>query len=268
MTNLAIKKTNTRTVSWPKFLVWELWLPASLLLAWWAFSASSKDRYWIPLSEILTVFFQDVLFGEASHHIIPSMINLVLGLGIGLVLGIILGTLIGSSQRLERATRPFLEVSRAIPPIALIPVAISVFGIGSSGKIWLIAFAALWPVLLNTVEGVRSVEPALLEMSRGYRIPQNMVWRLVKLPAAMPQIMVGIRWSVSLAIIVMVSSEMFSATEGIGFYLTMSQKTFAISETWAATILLGLIGYLANLAVRLLEYRLLAWHRGRREATQ
>lgn len=268
MTSLATKSTKPQRISWPILLAWELWLPVLLLAAWWVFSASSTDKYWIPLSQMLTVFFQDILFGDAAKHILPSLTNLGVGLSIGLILGVVLGTFIGSSAKLDRATRPFLEVSRAIPPIALIPVAISVFGIGSSGKIWLIAFAALWPVLLNTVEGVRSVEPALLDMTHSYRIPPSMVWRFIKLPAAMPQIMVGIRWSVSLAIIVMVSSEMFSATKGIGFYLTMSQKTFAISETWAATILLGLIGYLANLAVRLVEYRLLAWHRGRREATQ
>jgi len=255
-------------ISAPQLLAWELWLPLLLLTTWWLLSAASTDKYWPPLAEILTVLLHDVLFGDAAKHILPSLANLGAGLGIGVLLGIVLGTLIGSSARLEMATRPFLEVSRAIPPIALIPVAISVFGIGSSGKIWLIAFAALWPVLLNTVEGVRSVEPALKDMTRSYRIPRTMIWQYIKLPSAMPQIMVGIRWSVSLAIIVMVSSEMFSATQGIGFYLTMSQKTFAISETWAATILLGLIGYLANLAVRILEYRLLAWHRGRREATQ
>lgn len=258
---------NKRT-SLPRLLVWELWLPVLLVAVWWIASANSTSNYWVPLQEITTVFFKEIIFGDAARHILPSLINLLTGLGIGLIAGIVGGTLIGSSRRLDRATRPFLEVTRAIPPIALIPVAISVFGIGSSGKIWLIAFAAVWPILLNTVEGIRAVEPALLDMTRSYRIPSSMVWRLVKLPAAMPQIMAGIRWSVSLAIIVMVSSEMFSSTEGIGFFLTMSQKTFAITETWAATILLGLIGYLANLAVRLIEYKVLAWHRGRREATQ
>lgn len=249
-------------------LLWELWLPLVLLALWWVASAGSTSNYWVPLGEILATFRDQILLGSAAHHLVPSLTNLLVGLLIGGVAGIVGGVLIGSSRRLDRATRPFLEVTRAIPPVALIPVAISIFGIGQTGKIWLIAFAAIWPILLNTVEGVRAVEPALLDTARSYRLPGSTVLRFIKLPAALPQIMVGIRWSVSLAIIVMVSSEMFSAVEGIGFYLTMSQKTFAISETWAATLLLGVIGYLANLTVRLLEHRLLAWHRGRREAAK
>ena len=121
-------------------------------------------------------------------------------------------------------------------------------------------------MLLNTIDGVRSMEPTLVETARSYGIPwHSQIFRLV-LPSATPQIVVGMRNSLSLAVIMMVLSEYFSSTSGVGYVLLISKNTFQLVPMWAAIVLIGVLGYLLNLLFLLAERRLLGWHRGWRAA--
>ena len=141
-------------------------------------------------------------------------------------------------------------------------------GIGDQMKIIVIATGALWPILLNTVEGVRAADPVLLDTARSYRLGGLRRLQHLTLPAAGPQIFAGLRQAVSIAIILMVISEMFAANEGLGFAIIQFQRTFAVPEMWSGTILLGLIGFGLAWALRLVERRVLFWYFGLRAAAR
>ena len=163
---------------------------------------------------------------------------------------------------------PHIEYWRAIPPPALLPISIiMLYSIGNTQKISFIAFFCIFPVLLNTIDGVRAIEPTLIDTARSYRIPTHERIRRIVFPAALPQIFAGMRTSLALAVIVMVLSEYFSSTDGVGYVLLISKNTFQLGPMWAAILLIGVIGYVLNLAYLLAERRMLAWHRGWRAAT-
>jgi ABC-type nitrate/sulfonate/bicarbonate transport system permease component len=161
-----------------------------------------------------------------------------------------------------------VEIWRAMPPPALLPISIVLLhSIGNVQKVAFIAFFCVFPVLLNTIEGVRGIEPTLVETARSYGVPTLERVRRIVLPAALPQIVAGMRTSLSLAVITMVLSEYFSSTSGVGYVLLISKNTFQLAPMWAAIVLIGVLGYLLNLLFLLFERRILAWHRGWRAAT-
>jgi ABC-type nitrate/sulfonate/bicarbonate transport system permease component len=244
--------------------VLEIGVPAALLAIWAVWSSGADSIYYPPLTEILSTFEKTWLFERVESDVLPSLARLGAGYAIALAAGVAIGVPLGLSPVARRAAFPIVEVLRAIPPPALLPVAIVTIGIGSSMKVLLIAFVCVWPVLLNTIDGVKGIDPTLGDTTRVYRVRGLNRLRLIVLPAASPQIFAGMRTSLSLAVIVMVISEMVAATNGIGFFVLQSQRSFAIPEMWSGILLLGILGYLLNLIFALVEGRVLAWHRGAR----
>jgi ABC-type nitrate/sulfonate/bicarbonate transport system permease component len=169
---------------------------------------------------------------------------------------------LGRWRRARIAATPIVEFLRAVPPPALLPFAILVMGVGNSMKIFIIAVVCVWPVLLNTIDGASGIDLTLEDTTRAYSIDRRDRLLRVVLPAAAPQIFAGIRLAVSLALILMVISEMVASTNGIGYFILQSQRTFAISEMWSGILLLGILGYLLNMAFVMIERRVLRWHRG------
>jgi ABC-type nitrate/sulfonate/bicarbonate transport system permease component len=163
-------------------------------------------------------------------------------------------------------TEPVFEFFRAIPPPVLVPIFILLFGIGDGMKVVVIAFGCMWPILLNTVEGVRAVDEVLSDTGRVYGVSGGSRLRYLVLPSASPQIFAGLRQGLSVAIILMVISELFAATNGLGFAVVQAQRSFAIAETWAGMLMLGLLGFLLALLFRLVENRQLRWYHGLRQA--
>jgi ABC-type nitrate/sulfonate/bicarbonate transport system permease component len=242
----------------------EVTVPILVLVAWGLWSAGSDTYYYTPLTDILSTFADTWLFERVGSDVVPSLVRMGLGYGIATLAGIGLGLLLGMSGRARRAAAPIVEFLRAIPPPALLPFAILVIGVGNSMKVFIIAFVCLWPILLNTIDGVTGVDPTLRETTRVYGVSKrDGLWR-VMLPAASPQIFAGMRTSLSLALIMMVISEMVASTNGIGYFVLQSQRTFAIPEMWSGILLLGILGYALNGAFMLIERRVLRWHRGAR----
>jgi sulfonate transport system permease protein len=141
-----------------------------------------------------------------------------------------------------------------------VPMIIGVFGMGQGPKMGTIAFACMWPILLNTIDGVLGVEPTIRKFSKVYRIPPMLHFRRVVLPSALPQIVAGIRVAMPIGITVMVVSEMFASIEGLGFYILNSSATFQVPETWAGALLVGVIGYIISMLFILVERRVLRWY--------
>jgi ABC-type nitrate/sulfonate/bicarbonate transport system permease component len=242
----------------------EILVPIALLGVWAAWSASSDTFYFPPLTDIFEKFQETWLFDRVSSDVLPSLQRLAIGYVIAVVVAVALGIPLGLNPYLRAATSPIVEFLRAIPPPALLPFAIVVLGVGNAGKVFLIAFVCLWPVLLNTIDGVTGIDPTMRETARVYGIKGRDRLQRIVLPAASPQIFAGMRTSLSLALILMVISEMVASTNGIGFFVLQSQRSFAIPEMWSGILLLGLLGYLLNVAFVLIERRVLAWHRGAR----
>ncbi|MFF1880611.1 ABC transporter permease [Pseudarthrobacter sp. NPDC058196] len=248
-----------------KSLGYALTLPALLLIIWWA-STLGETNFFFPTPALLAEAFTATWFGERIlSDVLPSIGRLIVGVASALTIGIVLGLLIGSFRWLRDLTEPALEFFRAIPPPVLVPVLMLVMGITDSMKIVVIISGCVWPVLLNTIEGVRAVDGVLSDSSRTYGIQG---WARVKylvLPSAGPQIMAGIRQCLSVGLILMVISEMFASSSGLGFTIVQFQRSFAIPEMWSGIVLLGLIGVALSFIFQWTERRVLRWYHGLRE---
>jgi ABC-type nitrate/sulfonate/bicarbonate transport system permease component len=241
-------------------------LPLALFTGWWLASAGSTNFYYPPLRDILATFGETWGPEQVRADVLPSLGRLALGYSMALVGGVGVGVLIGSFRVVRATLEPVLEFFRAIPPPVLVPVIMLFAGIGHTMKIVVIAFGCVWPILLNTVEGVRAVDEVLADTCRSYRITGARRLRHLVLPAASPQIVTGARQALSIAIILMVISEMFAASSGLGFKIVDFQRSFAIAEMWSGILLLGLIGFVLSMLFRLVEHRILVWYHGLRVA--
>jgi len=241
-------------------------LPLALLALWWVASADSQSFYLPPLREILGVFAGVWLGPRLVDDVLPSLARLLAGFALATVLGVALGVVVGSSRRLRAACEPVLEFLRAIPPPVLVPIFILVAGIGTTMKVLVIVSGCIWPILLNTVEGVRARDEVLEDTCRVYGIAGVARLRHLVLRAASPQIVTGMRQALSIGIILMVISEMFAASSGLGFTIVQFQRGFAIPEMWSGILLLGLLGVVLSLGFRLVERRVLSWYHGLRRA--
>jgi ABC-type nitrate/sulfonate/bicarbonate transport system permease component len=242
----------------------EFAVPLALLLLWGVWSSGSDTYYFPPLTDILSTFADTWLFERVGSDVVPSLVRLGLGYGIACVVAVSVGLALGLSPPLRSAADPIVQFLRAIPPPALLPFGILVMGVGTSMKVFIIAFVCVWPILLNTIDGVAGVDPVLRDTSRVYGIRTRDRILRIMLPAAGPQIFAGMRTSLSLALILMVISEMVASSNGIGYFVLQSQRSFAIPEMWSGILLLGILGYVLNAGFLLIERRVLRWHRGAR----
>jgi len=245
-------------------LLMVLGLPVALFAVWWVATINSTSFFFPPLRDILGVFGDTWLSGRLLADVVPSLIRLLAGYLIALVLGVSVGVAVGSSPTLRAFVEPVLEFFRAIPPPVLVPILILFAGIGNGMKVLVIVSGCIWPILLNTVEGVRGIDDVLRDTGRCYRLGPAARLRHLVLRGASPQIAAGARQALSIGIILMVISEMFAASNGLGFTIIQFQRSFAIPQMWSGIILLGLIGILLAFVFRLVESRALAWYRGLR----
>jgi ABC-type nitrate/sulfonate/bicarbonate transport system permease component len=245
----------------------------AVAVGWQLATTGGRSIFFPPLTEILAQARRSWLSGPASSlfltpavasDVVPSLGRLLGGWLLAVVAGVSVGTAIGLVRNLADYLDPVIEFVRAIPPPALIPPFIVVLGLGSDMKIALIAVGVVWPILLNTIDGVRSVDPVLVDTGRTLRTGRPRRLAYIVLPSAAPRIFAGLRVSLSLSLILMVISEMVAATGGIGFTIVQAERSFAIKQMWAGIVLLGVLGYLLNTLLLLVERRVLAWHRGAR----
>lgn len=192
----------------------------------------------------------------------PSLARLLVGWLGAVAVGIVVGTLIGLSAAARDYVNPIVQFLRAIPPPALLPLFIVLLGIGDVMKATMILFGVVWPILLNTADGVGSVEPLHREMGRVYRVSFRDELLRIVLPSAAPKIFAGLRVSLSIAVILMVISELVATVNGVGFELVQAQRSFRSLDVWATVVLLGMLGYALNAVLGLVEGYVLSWHRG------
>lgn len=239
-----------------------LGLPAVLVAVWWVTSTNSDNIFWPPLSSVFSSFKETWIGSRLRSDLMPSLLRLLAGYGCAVVAGTALGVVIGSIRTARLICEPVLEFVRAIPPPVLIPPIMLVLGIGDSMKVAVIAVACLWPILLNCVEGVRALDEVLGDTARCYQFGRRARLVHLTLRGASPQIFVGARQALSIGVIIMVVSEMFAGTNGLGHSVVQFQRIFAISDMWSGVLLLGLIGVILALIFRWVESWALAWYEG------
>lgn len=234
----------------------------ALCLAWEASVRFSiiESPNWPALSEVFEALWTLLTDGTLASVFGSSARRLAIGYGLAAIVGVSLGLVMGYFRWVHRLFDPIVEVLRPIPSPAYIPVAILFLGIGDSMKIFMIAFSAFFPILLNTVTGVRSVDPILLDTARTFGVSTRDIVRKVVLPGAMVYIFTGLRISLAIALILTVIAEQVAGNSGVGFYLLSAQRSFLIPEMYATVVALAVFGFALNRLFLYVERRALPWH--------
>lgn len=217
-------------------------------------------------SAILLAGWSLAVSGELWHHLASSAGRAGTGFLIGASLGLLFGVLTGILPRAEVLLDSSFQMLRTIPPLAMIPLVILWFGIGEQARIFLVCVGVFFPVYLNTFHGIRSIDPGLIEMGRIYGLRRREIITHIILPGAMPSILVGIRFSLGIAWILLIVGEQIAADSGIG-YMALNAREFMQTDVIVLSILLyALLGKFSDALSRFLEARLLPWHPHHRAA--
>ena len=212
-----------------------------------------------PLSDVLDAAWRLTTDGTLGHHVGASLTRSVVGFGIAVVAGVTLGLLIGWYRFLADLLTPVLEILRNTAALALLPVVTLLLGIGETAKISLVVYAALFPILLNTLTGVRTVDPLLIRSARSLNLPPHQIFIKVVLPSAVPSIFTGLRMGAAASILVLVAAEMIGAKSGLGYLIQASQLNFQIANMYVGIIAIAALGLLANYGLLAVQRRLSRW---------
>jgi ABC-type nitrate/sulfonate/bicarbonate transport system permease component len=226
------------------------------------------SRYFPPMTTTFGTLFEQLAEQAFWKAVLQTLEGWALGLGIAAIIAIPLGMLIGSNQYVYRGLRPIIEFLRPIPSVALIPLAILIYGTGMQSKVFLAAFAATWPMLIQSIYGVRDLDPVQRETAQSFRIPRRDRLLKVSLPGAIPFIATGIRISSATALVLVVTAELVIGAPGLGRAINTARAGGVPDLMYALTIATGLLGWGLNVVISSIEARALHWHPSHRESTR
>jgi sulfonate transport system permease protein len=233
------------------------------VLGIWQLWAGAEDNVLVPTaSEVAERAWDEWRTSDFLSEVGQSMKRYVVGFAIAAAIGIALGLLVGASHAARRTLDPFLECLRAVPAIAIVPAAFFILGVGDASRIVVIAFGLCFPILVNTAEGVRGIPLEVRDTASMLHVGRVERLARIYLPAALPSIMAGLRFAVSLGLVLVIVSEFVGEANGLGYYLNVQQSLLDYPALYAAILFLGLLGYVLNRLFLIAERRLLAWHYG------
>jgi NitT/TauT family transport system permease protein len=212
-----------------------------------------------PLSEVLVAWWQLAASGELLQHVEASLLRSLTGFGLAVAAAIPLGLVIGWYQPVATLLNPLLELFRNTAALALLPVFVLILGLGETSKIAIICYACSWPILLNTISGVRTVDPLLIKSARSLGLGPVRLFQKVVLPAAVPTIFTGIRLAGAFSILILIAAEMVGAKAGLGYLINYAQYNFAVPDMYAGIITISAIGLVVNQALLAIERRFSTW---------
>jgi sulfonate transport system permease protein len=236
-----------------------------VLLGFLAFWQVASSNSWInptvfpPIDVILSALWKGLVSGALLEDIAISLQRSGVAYVGAVLFSIPLGLFMGQMRSVERALDPILQFFRQTSALALYPVFILMLGLGEASKTFVIFWATLFPLLLNTIGGVKEVDPKLIEMARVYNATRLTIFRRVVLPGAIPSIFVGLRLSATTALLLLIASEMIGANKGVGFQVMNAQYNFQVPLMFAAILILALLGLFANYTLVFLQRRLCRW---------
>jgi len=242
-------------------LSWRSGLTVGLALLWeLAPRLGLTDPTFLPpLSEVLAAGWAMALNGQLWQHTSVSLGRSLGGLLLAILFAIPLGLAIGWYQRVSSALNQIIELLRNTAPLALLPVFLLLLGIGEVSKVAIVVYACAWPLLLNTINGVRQVDPLLVKSARTMGVSATQLFLKVILPAAVPTIFVGIRLAAASAMLVLIAAEMVGAKAGLGYLIIYAQYSFLIADMYFGIIAITTIGITLNFALERLESHFTAW---------
>lgn len=221
-----------------------------------------NPTYFPPFSKVVLTLIPLMQAGNTWVNIMSTLIRCFTGYAIACLIGIPLGIIMGKSKIAFRLLNMTVELLRPIPSAAVIPIAILLFGIDNAMKIFVISYACIWPVLVNSIDGVKNIDPILIETGKSFYLSKNRFIGKIIIPASLPQIITGMRISLAISLILSITVEMIAGNNGLGFFILDSERSFAFNEMYAGIVLIGIIGYLINMLFVIIADKLVGWHRG------
>lgn len=235
-----------------------------LFLLLWEFGTQyllepTRKVFLPPLHVVLGALWDLARTGQLQEHLQASLTRSVVGFGLAVVAGVVLGIAVAWYDGLREVLTPLLELFRNTAALALLPVFTLLLGIGELSKVSIVAFAAFFPVLLNTVAGVRTVDPLLVRAARTLGLSNLQLFVKVVLPSAVPTIFTGIRMAGTASILVLIAAEMVGAKAGLGYLIVNAQSSFQIPQMYAGILTVSVFGLVVNIALVRLERHFSAW---------
>jgi NitT/TauT family transport system permease protein len=218
------------------------------------------DRVFLPpFSEVVEGAWHLLLSGSLEENTVASLFRSCCGLALAIVTAVPAGLLLGWDRRIAEFLSPLLEIFRNTAALALLPVFTLILGIGETSKIAMVLYASTWPILLNTVNAVRTVDPLLIKAARSMGLGSTRLFAKVILPASVPTIFTGIRLAAAHSILVLIAAEMVGAKAGLGYFVNAAEFNFQIPEMYAGIVTLAQLGLLVNVVLVRIEARLSVW---------
>jgi ABC-type nitrate/sulfonate/bicarbonate transport system permease component len=236
----------------------------ALLFVWEIFSRSSEliQLYFPPVSEIIRSLLGLILTRELIGHLIATLGRFFLGYLLSALIAVTMGILLGYFRPAYTLFEVLIEFMRPMPSVAMIPVAILLLGIGNPMIVAVTVYACTWPILINAIDGVRNIEPVLIDTGKTFGLGRWKILLRLILPAALPYIVTGLRISLAIALILVTTSEMVVGGNGLGFFILDEERSLRTSNMYAGIVLVAILGYTLNRLFLLVETRVMAWHRG------
>jgi len=236
-------------------------LPLLLAAVWQALSSLGWIRPILlpsPL-KVIACFWSLTVSGDLPRHLGISLLRVLEGFAIAAVIGVSLGLAMGLWRVVDRATDLLIQLLKPIPPIAWIPLAILWFGIGETGKVYIIFLGAVFPILVSTVDGIRQTDQRYVELARILEVTRLRFITQVVLPGALPSIMTGLRVGLMVAWMCVVAAELIAASSGIGYMIMDARQMSQTDEVLVGMITIGVMGKLLDVSLKWLENRLITW---------
>ena len=248
-----------RAFNWPGWIVFAL-----VLLIWELGSRKNPglQPYLPPVSRILSSLGELILSGAVLNHLMITLSRFLQGYLLAALIAVILGTVLGYFRSAHSLFEAVIEFLRPMPSVAIIPVAVLMLGISDAMIVAVTVYASLWPVLINTIDGVRYLERTLIDTGRTFGLNRRQILWLVVLPAAAPYIVTGLRISLSIALILVTTAEMIAGSRGLGFFILDQERSMNSGNMYAGVILVSALGYLLNRLFVLGEGWAMNWRRG------
>lgn len=238
----------------------EIAVPILLLVSWWFVSANSTNTFFPPLQTILQRLADAATTPVFWVNVGSSAGNLLLSFVLASVLGVAVGVALGTVRWLSWLIEPMIHFFRAIPPVALVPIFVSLIGFGNETRVLAITLSALFPVLISTIDGVHATDSERVSVGRIYRVGRRDRILSIVLPEAGPRILSGMQVGLITAFVVMIASEMLGSSVGLGSMTLLAQQSFMIADMWVGVLVLGVLGYASTALFVLFRRRVLRWY--------
>ena len=244
---------------------WLGWLVFAALLIAWECGARLNPKlqaYIPPLTVILAALFTLIISEQFAAHVLATLARFFQGYVIAALIAVSLGVVLGYFRFANSIFATVIEFLRPMPSVAIIPVAVLTLGIGDAMIVAVTVYASLWPILVNTIDGVRNIEPTLLSTARTFGLGRRAILSRIVLPGAAPFIVTGLRISLSIALILVTTAEMIAGSRGLGFFILDQERSFNTGNMYAGIIVVAALGYALNRLFLVVERKALRWRRG------